>query len=115
MAMMLTLMGDEVRTAHDGAEAVEAAEAFRPQVILMDVGMPRLNGLEATRRIREQTWGRSVTVVALTGWVRRGQNPVRGGRLRRPPGQAGPPSRPGAAAGRADRAGQREAQVTRCK
>jgi len=68
MAMMLRLLGDEVRTAHDGVEAVEAAEAFRPQVVLMDVGMPRLNGYDATRRIREQPWGRSVVIVALTGW-----------------------------------------------
>jgi CheY-like chemotaxis protein len=51
-----------------GLEAIEAAEQFRPQVILMDVGMPRLNGYEATRRIREQPWGQSVTVIALTGW-----------------------------------------------
>ena len=46
--MMLKLLGDEVHTAHDGFEAVEAAQSFRPQVILMDVGMPRLNGYEAT-------------------------------------------------------------------
>ena len=56
--MMLRLLGNEVRTAHDGLEAVEAAEQFRPEVILMDVGMPRLNGLDAARRIREQPWGR---------------------------------------------------------
>jgi PAS domain S-box-containing protein len=68
MAMMLGLMGNEVRTAHDGIEAVEVAEAFRPQVILMDMGMPRLNGYEATRRIRERRWGRSAVIVALTGW-----------------------------------------------
>jgi CheY-like chemotaxis protein len=68
MALMLRLMGDEVRTAHNGLEAVEVAEAFRPQVILMDVGMPRLNGYEATRRIREQPWGQSITIIALTGW-----------------------------------------------
>ena len=55
--MMLRLLGNEVRTAHDGVEAVEVAERFRPEVILMDVGMPRLNGLDATRRIREQPWG----------------------------------------------------------
>ena len=55
--MMLRLMGDEVRTAHDGIEAVEQAEVFRPEIVLMDVGMPRLNGLDATRRIREQEWG----------------------------------------------------------
>jgi PAS domain S-box-containing protein len=68
MAMMLRLLNNEVRTAHDGIEAVEAAEAFRPEVILMDVGMPRLNGYDATRRIRERPWGGAVVVIALTGW-----------------------------------------------
>ncbi len=68
MADMLGMLGNEVCTAHDGLEAVAAAEAFRPDVILMDIGMPRLNGLEATRRIREQSWGRGVRIVALTGW-----------------------------------------------
>ena len=68
MAMMLKLMGNEVRTAHDGVEAVEAAEAFRPQAILMDVGMPKLNGYDATQRIREQPWGRGIIIIALTGW-----------------------------------------------
>jgi signal transduction histidine kinase/ActR/RegA family two-component response regulator len=68
MAMMLQLLGDEVRSAHDGIEAVEVAEQFLPHVILMDVGMPRLNGLDATRRIREQPWGKEITVIALTGW-----------------------------------------------
>jgi CheY-like chemotaxis protein len=72
MALMLQLTGNEVRTAHDGIEAVEVAEAFRPQAILMDVGMPRLNGYEATRRIREQPWGRSVIIIALTGWGQEG-------------------------------------------
>jgi len=44
------------------------ANRFRPQVILMDVGMPRLNGLDAARRIREQSWGKSIVILALTGW-----------------------------------------------
>ncbi|HEX5761190.1 MAG TPA: PAS domain S-box protein [Thermoanaerobaculia bacterium] len=68
MAMMLRLRGNEVRTAHDGIEAVELAEGFRPQVVLMDIGMPRLSGYEATRRIREQPWGRDMAIIALTGW-----------------------------------------------
>ncbi|QEH35768.1 Autoinducer 2 sensor kinase/phosphatase LuxQ [Aquisphaera giovannonii] len=68
LAMMLRLLGDEVRTARDGIEAVELAGEFRPEVILMDVGMPRLNGLDATRRIREQDWGRGIAIIALTGW-----------------------------------------------
>ncbi len=68
LAVMLGLLGDEVTLAHDGLEAVERAQAFRPGVILMDVGMPRLDGLEATRRIRSEPWGRGMTIVALTGW-----------------------------------------------
>ena len=72
LAMMLRLMGDEVRTAHDGIEAVEVAGHFRPEVILMDVGMPRLNGLDATRRIRAQPWGKTITIIALTGWGQEG-------------------------------------------
>ncbi len=68
MALMLELLGNENRTAHDGLEAVELAEQFRPHVILMDIGMPKLNGYEATRRIREQPWGRDIAIIALTGW-----------------------------------------------
>jgi PAS domain S-box-containing protein len=65
---LVRLMGNEVRTAHDGLEAVEAAAEFRPDLILMDVGIPGLNGLDATRRIREQPWAKTVRIVALTGW-----------------------------------------------
>jgi CheY-like chemotaxis protein/anti-sigma regulatory factor (Ser/Thr protein kinase) len=68
MAAMLGLLNHDVSTAHDGVEAVEAAQRFRPDVILMDVGMPRLNGLDATRRIREQPWGKEIRIIALTGW-----------------------------------------------
>jgi PAS domain S-box-containing protein len=72
MARVLRLLGNEVHMAHDGIEAVESASAFRPEIILMDMGMPRLNGYEATRRIREQPWSRSVTIIALTGWGQEG-------------------------------------------
>ena len=68
LGVMLRLMGNEVRIAHDGIEAVEQAEQFRPDLVLMDVGMPRLNGLEATHRIRGQEWGQKMTIIALTGW-----------------------------------------------
>lgn len=68
MAMMLRLLGDEVRTASDGLAAVETAEDFLPHIILMDIGMPRLNGLDATRRIRQRPWGEQMKIVALTGW-----------------------------------------------
>jgi CheY-like chemotaxis protein len=68
MATMLELLGDEVCTAHDGLAAVAAAECFRPAAILMDVGMPGMNGYDATRRIREQPWGKHTRIIALTGW-----------------------------------------------
>jgi two-component system CheB/CheR fusion protein len=68
LMMMLRLLGNDVQMAHDGLEAVEAAERFRPEVILMDIGMPRLNGYEATKRIRENEWGRNISILALTGW-----------------------------------------------
>lgn len=68
LALTLRLLGDDVRTAYDGGEAVELAEQFRPELILMDFGMPRMSGLDATRRIREQAWGRDIMIIALTGW-----------------------------------------------
>jgi PAS domain S-box-containing protein len=68
MAMMLSIMGHEVRTAHDGLEAVEIASAFQPDLILLDIGMPKLNGYDACRRIREQPWSKNALLAALTGW-----------------------------------------------
>jgi CheY-like chemotaxis protein len=68
LAMMLSLMGHEVSAAHDGQGALELAETIKPDVILLDIGMPRLNGYEAARRIRKQQWGQDVLLVALTGW-----------------------------------------------
>lgn len=68
MEMMLKKMGHAPRIAYDGVEAIEAAEAFRPDVIFLDIGMPRLNGYDAARRIREQPWGKKILLVALTGW-----------------------------------------------
>jgi len=68
LATMLQLLGHEVATAYDGLEAIEVAEEFLPYAILMDVGMPRLNGYESTRRIRRQSWGQDMLIIALTGW-----------------------------------------------
>jgi CheY-like chemotaxis protein len=65
---LLRMRKHEVRTARDGLEAIEIAGEFQPQVILMDVGMPRLDGYEATRRIRKLPGGPDMFVVALTGW-----------------------------------------------
>ena len=66
LAMLLKLSGHEVHTAHDGLDAVEAAAKFKPDVILLDLGLPKLNGYEAARRIRERRG--DVVLVALTGW-----------------------------------------------
>jgi len=68
LAMLLTLTGNETHTAYDGLEAVEAAATFRPDVVLLDIGLPKMNGYEAARKIREQPWGKKMVLVALTGW-----------------------------------------------
>jgi signal transduction histidine kinase len=68
LATLLDLLGHTTRVAHDGIEAVEVAEAFRPDIVLLDIGMPRLNGHEACRRIRALDWASSVAIVAVTGW-----------------------------------------------
>ena len=67
MAMFLRTIGHEVRTAYDGLVAIEAAEEFQPNVILLDVGLPGLNGYKVAQRIRERR-GPSVVLIALTGW-----------------------------------------------
>jgi len=68
LGMLLRLKGNEIRTAHDGLEAVQLAETFRPQLVLLDIGLPRLNGYDVARQIRQQPWGQSAILVALTGW-----------------------------------------------
>jgi signal transduction histidine kinase len=68
MGMLLRLMGNDVRIASDGLEAVEQAAAFQPDIVLLDIGMPRLDGYEAARRIRQEEWGRDTLLVAITGW-----------------------------------------------
>lgn len=68
LAMLLKLAGNDTRTAHDGQEAVEQAEAYKPSIILLDIGMPKMNGYEACRHIRAQPWGAGIHMVALTGW-----------------------------------------------
>jgi CheY-like chemotaxis protein len=66
--MLLTMMGHEVETADGGEEAVAAARESRPDVILLDLGMPQVDGYEAARRIRAEPWGGEPWIVALTGW-----------------------------------------------
>jgi len=68
MARMLELLGHQTCLAFDGPEAVEAADKFRPEVVLLDIGLPKLNGYDVARKIREQPWGREIVLIALTGW-----------------------------------------------
>jgi PAS domain S-box-containing protein len=68
LAMLLEFEGHEVHMAHDGADAVGTAERVRPDIVLMDIGLPILNGYEACRRIRNQAWGAPIVMVAITGW-----------------------------------------------
>jgi signal transduction histidine kinase len=68
LATLLQCDGHEVHTAGDGAEALEVAAQCRPDVVLLDIGMPKLDGYEVARRIRAEPWGKSAVLIALTGW-----------------------------------------------
>ena len=68
LSMLLEITGNKTILAHDGIEAISAVENHRPEVVLLDIGLPKLNGHEVCRRIRQLPWGKDVTVIALTGW-----------------------------------------------
>jgi signal transduction histidine kinase len=68
LAGLLLLLGHDVRTVHDGEAAVVEATRYRPDVILLDIGLPGVDGYEVCRRIRRQPWGAQTRVIALTGW-----------------------------------------------
>lgn len=68
LSMLLQMQGHEVTMAYDGLQALDICERFRPEVVLLDIGMPKLNGYEACRRIREQPWGHDILLIAQTGW-----------------------------------------------
>ncbi len=65
---ILQLNGKITRIAHDGLEALRVAEQFRPHMVLLDIGLPKLNGYEVCRHLRQQPWGKDMVVIALTGW-----------------------------------------------
>ena len=65
------MMGNETRTAPDGLAALKIGATFAPELVLLDIGMPKLNGYDAARRIRREPWGERLVLVALTG---RGQD-----------------------------------------
>jgi PAS domain S-box-containing protein len=68
VAMLLESRGHEVKTAHDGEQALRVASDFKPDVVLLDIGLPKMNGYDVCRRLREQSWSEGLIVVALTGW-----------------------------------------------
>jgi signal transduction histidine kinase len=68
LATLLQCDGHEVHTAGDGAEALEVAAQCKPDVVLLDIGMPKLDGYEVARRIRAEPWGKAAVLIALTGW-----------------------------------------------
>jgi signal transduction histidine kinase/CheY-like chemotaxis protein len=72
LSRLLKLMGNETRMAHDGGEAIAVAEEYRPELMLLDIGLPVLNGYDVARTIRGLPWGRDVVIVALTGWGQEG-------------------------------------------
>jgi DNA-binding response OmpR family regulator len=67
LAMLLQVHGDEVRVAYDGEEALFAEQEFKPDVLLLDIGMPKLSGYDVARRVRDAR-GQEVLIVAITGW-----------------------------------------------
>lgn len=68
LSSLLQMIGNETMSGHDGLQAVELAESFKPDLILMDIGLPKMNGYEACQAIRASEWGRSIQMVAVTGW-----------------------------------------------
>ena len=68
LGMLLEMTGNEVCTAHDGIAALGAAERFRPHVVLLDIGLPKMDGYDVARTIRRQPWGERTVLIAVTGW-----------------------------------------------
>jgi PAS domain S-box-containing protein len=68
MATLLKLTGNECKIAHSGHTAVELAETFGPDIILLDIGLPHMDGYEVCKTIRAQSWGADISIIAMTGW-----------------------------------------------
>ncbi len=68
LAKLLRIRGHETQVALDGVAALETAAEFRPDVVVLDIGLPRLNGFDAARALRKETWGKNILLIALTGW-----------------------------------------------
>ena len=68
LSLQLQFEGHDVRTAHDGVEALEVARTFEPDIVLLDLGMPKMDGYETARQLRLRSNGRRLRLIALTGW-----------------------------------------------
>jgi PAS domain S-box-containing protein len=68
LSMLLQAMGHDTRVVHDGIEALEEAEIFKPDIVLLDIGMPRLDGYETARKLASRPWAAATQIVAVTGW-----------------------------------------------
>jgi CheY-like chemotaxis protein len=68
LGLYLGMFGHDVRLAFDGLAALAMAGEFRPHIALIDIGLPKLNGYDTARRIREEAWGQAMVLVAVTGW-----------------------------------------------
>lgn len=68
MAMLLDVLGCDVRTAYNGAVGISLVSAFQPRIVFLDLGMPEMNGYEAARRIRSERAGQQAQLIALSGW-----------------------------------------------
>jgi CheY-like chemotaxis protein len=69
LALLLSLDGHQTDVAHDGPGAVDTAARFQPDVMLLDLSLPLMDGLEVCRRVRQEPWGRKMGIVALTGFA----------------------------------------------
>jgi PAS domain S-box-containing protein len=68
LAMLMKRNGNNTRTAYNGPDALLVADIFRPECVLLDIGLPKLNGYEVAKRIRQQSWAQDTTLIAITGW-----------------------------------------------
>jgi CheY-like chemotaxis protein len=71
LSLLLQTRGHETRIATDGEGALEAADAFMPECVVLDLGLPRMDGYEVARRLRARPYGGALVLVALTGWAGR--------------------------------------------
>lgn len=68
LSLLLKRSGHEAKTAHDGEQALQSANEWRPDVVLLDIGLPKINGYDVARKLRQQSWGSELLLVATTGW-----------------------------------------------